>query len=479
MDFLFDFIRKHGMAGSIVVFVLLFLWFYPAFYTSIDEHEYLKNSFLLRQYSISTEQHELYCGGNEMADGIWQSSYPIGKSVYLIPFTFLPFDFIFLSGLLIHLINFILIFLILKRQRIPSFWSLVYLFLPVFQWSSRTLFPELNALAFLLLGYYFWSSNDRMQWAISGFAFGLAGFFRYESVFALLAFGLEALVHDRKKFLPLFVGGLAAVILLLSYNAWVYGSPFSTGYGSVSDQAGQGISSDFGISAITYMAILFIALPFSLWAVFRHKQWIVWAALTAIYIAFVSNFSPFWHFSFSWPLTFTARLRYFIPLLGLLLIPTIAWLEKKRNSISISSTTKKIALIGLALLVIGGSLALHSQHQELLKSRSAVAERIHSTVPLNAQLIGSADDCIYFLPEFFGKYYYTKVDERDSNSSLIRGTYLIQLSYASQQDKTSIRQLTVDKEHQKMNTLIENNIQKLERVVSYTDLADLNVWVVR
>ena len=464
----------------VAIFTLLFLAFYPTFYISIDEHQYIKNAFLIPTGSIITSQPELFCGGNQIGENAWVSSQPIGKSITLIPFTFLPFDWIFLSGLLTHLLNFALIILILRRMNISQNWAAVYLFIPVFQWGSRTIFPELNVLTLFLAAYYFWLDTQKKYHVLAGFLLGASMVLRYDAVVGPAAFGLQALFTERKKLLP-FVAGLALpLLLLLAFNQFTYGGVLSTGYGSVAEQTSFPIPDDFVLSAFTYAALLFIAIPFSLFAVGKSEHRILFWSLAAGTVGVFSYFSPFWHFDFSLPLTFTARLRYFIPVAGLLLVPTLAWYAAQWKHISsrwtiVTRYTKWVLAGGIIALLIF-SAVLHAQHNQLSSSRRDVGNIIHNTIPKGSTVLGSADDCVYFIPSFFGEYYYQKIDANTSMINLESDTYLLSISYFTQQDKNAPRQDIIMGERGLIQKFIKENSEQLVELVASNKSANVSIW---
>lgn len=464
------------------IFTLLYLIFYPTYYISIDEHQYIKNAFLIPTGTIVTSQSELYCGGHQIGENTWVSSQPIGKSITLIPFTFLPFDWIFLSGLLAHLLNFALIIIILRRMNVSTNWASLYLFIPVFQWSSRTIFPELNVLSLFLAAYYFWINTQKKYYALSGFLLGVSMVLRYDAVTGPAAFGLQAVLTERKKLLP-FVAGLALPILfLLMFNQYTYGGMLSTGYGSVAEQTSFPIPNDFILSIFTYATLLFIAIPFSLFAVRKSEHRILFWSLAAGTIIVFSYFSPFWHFDFSLPLTFTARLRYFIPVAGLLLVPTLKWYAAQWKNISsrwtaVPHNSKWVLAAGIIVLVIF-SAALHAQHNHLSSSRREAGNIIHSTIPEGSTVIGSADDCVYFIPAFFGEYYYQKIDSNTTINNLTNKTYVLSISYFTQQDKNAPRQDIITGERGLIQKFIRENSSHLEKVIENNENANVTIWKV-
>ncbi len=466
--------------GGVFLFLLFFFIFYPPFWVSIDEHEYLKNAHLLVENgTLFTSEPSLYCGGTLLENGQSISSYSIGRSIFLIPFTFLPFGFIFLSGLFLHLLNLVLLTLILRRKGVPSPYALLYLFFPLAAWEARTLFPELAVLSLFLSAYYFWSHQKMHTAFIAGLVVGFSVFFRIDAVLGPLAFFIHALFRERRLVLPLIAGGLLPALLFFGFNTTLYGSPFSTGYGSALDQVGVSLNPEFFINLFTYLPLLFLALPFSLYAALKDRNdWVFFSVLIGGTVLFFSHFTNFWHFPFSIPLTFTARLRYFLPLLGLLFIPTLTLFHQWYSNTVVRKKIEPYLHVGILIffLMAGiGLVALNHSHYQLAAPRAEVGEWIHSTIPSGATVIGTADDCIYFLPPIFGEKYYHKVDQ--IQSTVLPSTYyVLEIEYLSQTGKDGVRQETVAAERKKLSDFIAAHAGELTPVLVKNEQYHLTIW---
>ncbi|MEK6820995.1 MAG: hypothetical protein AABY11_01175, partial [archaeon] len=220
------------VAGAIL-FALIFIAFFPPFYASIDEHEYVKNAHLVASSgSLETPNNTQYCWSKPLENGNYISGYPIGKSISLIPFLPLPFEWVFLSGLLIHLINFFILASIFKKMGLPSTYAFLYLIFPAFVWESRTLYSELLVATFFLGAYRAWLSPGNRGAAVAGALLGAALFVRYDAGLALASLSLYSFFWERKRILSLLAGAAIPVGLLLAFNNFTHGGFFNTGYGS-------------------------------------------------------------------------------------------------------------------------------------------------------------------------------------------------------------------------------------------------------
>ena len=252
----------------VIIFAILFLatniFYFPSFYASIDEHEYLKNSTLLGKGTIF-EEDILHACRSTLTENGFISSYPLGKSVFLIPFTLLGFNAVMLSGLIINLINLVIIFFLLKKQGLPEYYSLLYLFFPLFLWQGRTLYPGILALTFVLTGLYFFISNRKTYFFdsafFSGFAFGTACWVRYEAVLASIPFFVSAFVSDKKKFFKMLIGFTIPIAILMLFNNFAYGGFFRVGYGDAVSIIVGASRTDVLFNILIYSVLMSLVYP--------------------------------------------------------------------------------------------------------------------------------------------------------------------------------------------------------------------------
>jgi len=109
----------------ILIYTLLFFAFYPKFFHYPDEQQYLRNAYLLKQGRLFVED-PLYAYGYLEAPIGFISFYPIGHSLFLLPFTFIEWNFVFIAGFLLHLASFYMFIKILKKLDLPVIFSLLY-----------------------------------------------------------------------------------------------------------------------------------------------------------------------------------------------------------------------------------------------------------------------------------------------------------------------------------------------------------------
>jgi hypothetical protein len=107
-------------------------------------------------------------------------------------------------------------------------------------------------------------------------------------------------------------------------------------------------------------------------------------------------------------------------------------------------------------------------HQGLLEKRAIVSEQLISTIPDGSLVVGSADDCVYFLPLLSGSRAYVKVNDPSQDipaliSSYAAPVYVVKLKYANASD-SDVRQDVIDRERVVMENFIKENTSNLTLV---------------
>ncbi len=462
------------LIAAALIYVLIWGFFSPKMVASTDEYAYAKNAFLLGQGKIFVDEPTLYCQNVTLPSGKVASNYPIGKSLQLIPFALLErMDALFWAGLLTHLLNFFLLIQILRYKKVNPLWALIYLVFPAFQWESRTLYAELWLLTFYFGAYLAWIQKKANGAFVAGMLLGLGLFIRYDALLGLFAFIASAVWAkyrhgEKNQLLPLVAGAAIPLALVAAYNTIVFGSPFTTGYGSVSSLVAAIPLPQLISELATFPVLLFFVLPFSIWAANQSKaDRVLMLTLSIITFLFFVRFYSFWALGTSIPQIFTVRLRYFIPLLGMLLIPTLEWYARHWNVFAAryihSRSINRLIGIAVALVLIGGTIGLHATHDRFLQERSTINTAIHAIIPEDARIIGSADDCMHFLPAIHGKKYYVDV----STKPLLeddRSTYVMRISYSTQENNGTPRQGVVDAQRQELDAFVRTHENELEKV---------------
>lgn len=472
---------------AFLAFIAVQLFFIPEMYASIDEHSYLKNAFLLREGRIGISDPAYACRSNILTQQGYVSSQFPGRSFFLIPFTYFGFDAVMLSGLLIHLLNFALLALIFGRLSLNRLCALLYLFFPTFIWSARTLNAELLVLTGLLGAFYFYLGSKKQDWALSGLFFAIAAFVRYDAALAFAAFLIPAFLENKGKFAGMLAGFLPAALLIGAFNMWAYSGALNTGYGS-----GQGLASALSAGLldkdlVIYAAILLLFYPLMLASPFLSKKFRMkkeFSLLIALYFVLNAAFTEFLAFQFSIESTFTARLRYLIPLIGLLIVPYAVFIDGLSKKYGFR-VTKQMLIAGV-LLLLAGSAFLSYKHSAFLDTRESMLRAINSNVPEGSTVIGSSDDCIYFQKSLFGDRKYFNVrpakdlagnPKNISISGIAKpGVYVIEVNYGYLAERESPRQDLTDSERKLMRDFIESHKGSLDLVFESTSPDTLRIY---
>ncbi len=459
------------LLAAALIYAGIWLFFSPKIFASTDEYAYAKGAFLLNGGNIYVDNPSLYCPTPPLPSGKYGTNYPIGKSLQLVPFAWLErIDVLFLASMLTHLLNFCIFILILRNKKINPTWAILYLVFPAFQWESRTLYAELWLLTFFLGAYAAWQRDTKKSTMLAGLLLGLGIFIRYDAALGLMAFGLQALLKERHRVIPFIAGATIPIIAVLGYNELYYGNAFSTGYGAAGSILGKGIPlQQVGLELLTFPILIFLTLPFSLYSAHKNNAHrVLFLALAALTFLFFVRFYSFWALGTSPTQIFTVRLRYFIPLLGLLMIPTLEWYASKWKHITtkwdiIHRHTLLLATIA-AILLVSATVIMHSTHAQFLDERVQINQAIHAHTPVGATIIGSGDDCMFFIPPVSGNKHYIPVS---SNPTLGENpVYLLNISYSTQENTGSTRQGVLDSERQLMKDFIAANKEKLQPIYS-------------
>jgi len=469
-----------------VAYLLIQLLFFPSMYVSSDEQGYIKNATLLVNGTIFEPSAGYAARSSSYTDSGYVSGRFLGESIFLIPFSFFGLFGIMISGIFLHLFNFLIVALILKKLKVNKLFSILYLFFPAFLLASRTVLPGLLTLTFLLLGFYFFNSETKKIWLVSGLFFGLAVFTRYDAIFALLAFVIPSLFNHRKKAFFLLIGAAPIGGIILLSNFLLYGGALSTGYGSGTGLVFDLIKGVIDADNLIYFLILLIIYPLLIISPFiskfRFKKEFV--LLIAFYFIINSTFTDFLAFNFSITGTLTSRLRYLVPLIGLLIIPYSFLLSEFAQKKKIEIKKTHFALVALLfLLAFAGASSMHG---DFLNSRTEVFKTIQEVIPEGSTVIGSSDDSIYFQKYIFGdrKYFNVNLEQGlAGNPEKItleqiktNQTYILEIYYGIRVNRDSVRQNVVNSERQRIVDFINNNSNSLELVYENLERNSIRIY---
>jgi len=483
----------------LVAFIFINLIFFPKIYTSNDEYGYLKNSFLLQQGNLIIKNPEYACEAKPTDQGFAIGRF-IGKSIFLIPFTWFGLGGIMLSGLIVHLLNFFLIYLILRKLNYKVLYSLLYLFVPVLVYESRTLYTELLVLSCVLLAFYFYIPEiNKKHWLMSGLFFGLATFVRYDAGFFFMAFFIAALFKNKSKLVYLTLGFVPLIGLILFFNNFLFGNFLSTGYGNNTVLSLLlSILTSFKIETfLISFLVLLLVYPLMLISPYFNKKFdfkLEFFLFSIFYLLLNSAFTDFLVFDLNLASLFSYRLRYLAPLIGILIIPYAPFCDELITKVSNTlKFNKNTALLLIFLVLCFGAAVLSFVHYTFLNDRYAVSNQILNNIPEKTLTIGSSDDCIYFMRELFGdrKYlnvslhqsFMAKYEDTDIYKFIEKqlsqggGVFVLDLYYFNVADSNSLRKTQViDKERDKIKKFIGSNKQDLDLIFETDNPHHLKIY---
>jgi hypothetical protein len=316
---------------SVLFVSVLFIVFFPSKYISIDENQYLANSYRLAtgQLEESCSKITEYPGLHYSPTGECTSKYNLGSSIILLPAVVFGEQYAFVIVFVSFIASAIIFSRILRILNVNQFLVILYIFYPPFIYFSRTLFSEVFSLLFVNLFIYLFLSTTNEQRRVYpknvllGIAIGLGTLIRYTNLLVFATFILGYLIHtkDFKRVVVIALGAIPFGITIMLINRDLYGSFFSSGYSLSGEEV-------FSLSNIAYnlprYLMLFLAIyPLMILAApvsklkFRYSFILPVIALISLYSMYPFNF-------FEGKLSdFITSGRVLIPIVPLILLPYI------------------------------------------------------------------------------------------------------------------------------------------------------------
>jgi hypothetical protein len=349
---------KNPFVISCIILIAIFILTFPRFYTSTDEKEYIENAYLLTEGELVRQDSACYLGaycGYFNGSG-WVSKYNLGWSLILLPFVLVDWRLSFVLTFGIFLSGFYIFKKILKFYKVNSNFLYLYAFFPAFVYYSRKPLTETLSNTLVLALYYLiyiYKSKTNFQFYLKyiliGLVSGLLVLERYSNIIIVLIF-LGSLLYKNfvsknakivfskerlTKPILILLGSLPFLITFLAINKTFYGGFFSSGY----DFSGEEFLIDKNIilkQFFYYILFLNLIYPLLLFSLIKTKlkgklEIIV---ITILFLMFYVGF-PGYHFN-SGILDLVFGVRFFIPILGLLLLSYCEYLNKVWNKVQVS-----------------------------------------------------------------------------------------------------------------------------------------------
>jgi hypothetical protein len=215
----------------------------------------------------------------------------------------------------------------------------------------------------------------------------------------------------------------------------------------------------------------------------KDKKFLLQFILLSLgYLAMNSRFTDFLSFDFSIQTLFTGRLRYLVPLIGMLLIPYSGMIDALINKFKINKNNA----IGVAILLMSaGAIFASAQHNNFIDSRYFIYEQINSLIPSDSLIVGSSDDCIYSISKNLERRKYLNVIPKldlgfnspvSLDSYINSSTYFLDINYNNLKFKTGLRQRVIVAERKAMSDFINSNKEKLELVFETSQPNDFKIY---
>ena len=371
------------------LYVLTFLVLYPRTFAIVDEDAYLTQTFLFRAGRLSYDGSGIPAPHMTVETaGRMVSKYPPGNALFLLPFTLLGWRAVFVSGLVFALAGAVLFRSILKRlapESVPA-WSLLYLFYPAVVLFSRTIMSDLLAATLVLAAFYCLLRRDAWL-VVSGLVLGLACLVRYSNAVFVPVFVTLALrpAGARLRSTLLFLAGFAPLAgLILAYNAYAYGAPFSfpmylTGHFSPAYLLHNAWY--YGTSLLVLYPLMLIT-PLTAGKGLRLLLGLPAGALLILYCFFSYTYDvP------SVSARLTIGIRYLLPALPFFILAFVATADRLTRRFRGTGWLKYAALAIMALL----SVAIQSRHDRYLRVQAGYQRLLLDNVPDSALLLCNKD----------------------------------------------------------------------------------------
>ena len=330
---------KSPLIQILLISTFLFIIFFPRFYTSTDEREYIENAYLITQNRLEKTDavcyfDTVYCGYFNGEGYI--SKYNLGLSFLFIPFVLINWQLTIVFTFVVYLIGVWIFSKLLGRYKLSQKFLYLYAFFPILIYYSRKPMGEIFSNTIVLAIYYLLfakiSLNTKYKsllYVLTGALCGLLVLIRYTNiliVLILLAYYLYLQYKENldlrslAKFIAnLFVGAAPFIIAFLWINKSLYGGFLTSGY-SLSHEELLVLPDLIPKQLIIYLLLLNLIYPgmltVSLLSKIKHK-WVI-LFLVAVFLIFYMGF-PGYNFT-SGILDFIFGLRFFVPILGLLLL---------------------------------------------------------------------------------------------------------------------------------------------------------------
>ncbi len=347
----------------------MWLVWYPSAIGIQDEAAYLAHARIVARGDLTGDAPgDITVSMIETPRGV-VSKYPPGQAILLAPTQWGPWRMAFVVPLLLLLATTWMAAAALQRDDRSPLWAALVLFHPTLLLYARTLMSDLTVAA-CLTAAFLWSDARRTRPLLAGLALGVAPAVRMAALPLAGALGiilLWRLATDRRfrAVTMAIVGALIPLAALGAYNTFIFGEVWvrqapMTGYFDWATSPER---------ALFYLAALNLVWPLLAVAVVTSRHARRLEAQVVLGISFVL-FSGYYFVDrrFGLPADFVVGLRFFVPILPILVIVYVERLEIWMLRMRVAPAA---LAVGLAT-VIAADAGLVMRHQRFL---DATAER--------------------------------------------------------------------------------------------------------
>ena len=396
---------------GVVVFVVLWIVFYPPIYAIHDEAAYMAQAYVMRSGTIFGDVAGINVVSSiKEPSGHLVTKYAPGTSFLLIPFTFIGWKTIFLLPLVLYLLGFFVFIKILKIYNIPPYFSLLYLLYPSSVLYSRTIMADIPSAVFFIIALYLFLKGKRFYF-LSGLIFGFLSLFRYSNIILSIPFLIFVAIRFFKEirktcflsspFLKFVIGLLPGILILLFYNKIAFGGFFNTPLG---------VTGTFSLGFLPHN-ILFYVLSMSLiypfmffFIFFLRKNRLIFITTAFLFLLFYSLYSYFTtapgRNMFK---TLVVGMRYLLPITPIFILSYCDLLDRIRRKSVFLVNIFFWFLIGIFSIL---DLGMVYQHQRFLKKQEQYKNIIYENTDEYSLILTNYDGMEFFQP-VWGKRKYT------------------------------------------------------------------------
>ncbi|MFS8130534.1 MAG: glycosyltransferase family 39 protein [Candidatus Dojkabacteria bacterium] len=381
--------NQHFIIASVLIIISLLI-FFPSFYTTTDEHDYIENSYLIGQGRLVKEDKQCFDGascGYFNGSG-YISKYNPGLSLILLPFVAIDWRISFFISVVVFILALYIFKRLLEKRSVRAEFIYLFAFFPVFVYYSRKVMTEVYTLTLIMLIFYllFEKSEGRTKlrqiiynyrFVLVGALSGITVLIKYTNIlfiapiliyWAVIYFkpkiignvgesiflGTETLkvcaMRWLKDVIRLLVGAVPFLVIFLVFNYAFYGSPLRSGY-YFSKEELLIVPSLIIPQGIKYLVILLSIYPGLLFVGFfaKYKHRFLIMGTLFLSILFFVGF-PGYAFN-SGILDFIVGIRFLIPILGLVLLVYSEALDRLLNKIKYKGLVNVVFAVVVIVLI--------------------------------------------------------------------------------------------------------------------------------